>query len=116
VTSLSIRKYSGFFHFFPGRERGWPARRAAIESDQDSIARLRLDRRCITLVFDRARTPAEDKATVTVNQHEDATGIELYIDAFQRVAPVVPREPLGFGERRAVYWHLSWTKADGARL
>jgi len=54
------------------------------------------------VVCHRAGTPAEDEATVTVDEHEDAAGIELYADFFQRVAPVVPREPLGFGERRAV--------------
>src|SRR6516162_3994216 len=83
-------------------ERCWPARHAAIEGDQGGIAWLRLEKRCVTVVFDRARTPAEDKATVTVDEREDAAGVELYADAFQRVAPVVPREPLGFGERRAV--------------
>jgi hypothetical protein len=54
------------------------------------------------VVFHRARTPAEDEATVTVDRHEDTAGIELYADTFQRVAPVVRREPRGFGERRAV--------------
>ncbi len=39
---------------------------------------------------------------VTVDEHEDAAGVELYADEFQRVAPVPPREPFGFGERRAV--------------
>ena len=80
----------------------WPARHAAIEGDQRGVARLRPDRRCITVVFYRAGTPAEDEATVPVDEHKDAAGIELYADAFQRVAPVVPREPLGFGERGAV--------------
>jgi hypothetical protein len=83
-------------------ERCWPTRHAAIEGDRGGIARLRLEKRCITVVFDRAGTPAEDEATVTVDEREDAAGIELYADAFQRVAPVPPREPLSFGERRAV--------------
>src|SRR6516165_10874766 len=83
-------------------ERCWPARYAAIERDRGGIARLRLEKRCITVVFDRAGTPAEDEPTVTVDEREDAAGIELYADAFQRVPPVPPREPLSFGERRAV--------------
>src|SRR6516162_1673501 len=35
-------------------ERCWPARYAAIERDRGGIARLRLEKRCITVVFDRA--------------------------------------------------------------
>jgi hypothetical protein len=81
-------------------ERCWPAHHAAIEGDRAGIARLRLEKRCIAVVFDRAGTPVEDEATVTVDEHEDAAGIELYVDAFQRVTPIVPGEP--FGERRAV--------------
>jgi hypothetical protein len=47
---------------------------AAIEGDQGGIARLRLDRRGIAVVCRRAGTPAEDEATVTVDEHEDAAG------------------------------------------
>ena len=83
-------------------DRCWPAHHAAIEGDRAGIARLRLEKRCIAVVFDRAGTPVEDEATVTVDEDEDATGVELYAGAFQRVAPVPRREPLGFGERRAV--------------
>src|SRR5947199_8706485 len=83
-------------------ERCWPARHAAIEGDRGGISRLRLDRRCITVVLHRAGTPAEDEATVTIDKHEDAAGIEPYADLFQRVAPVVRCEPFGFGEQRTV--------------
>ena len=85
-------------------ERCWPARHAAIEGDRARIARLRLDRRRITVVLYRAGAPAEDEATVTVDEYEDAAGIEPYANEFQRVAPLVPGKPLGlgFGERRAV--------------
>src|SRR5580700_207444 len=82
-------------------ERCWPARRAAIERDRGGVARLRLDRWCVTVVYHRAGTPAEDEATVTVDEHEDATGIELHANGFQGIPPVVPREPLGFGQPRA---------------
>src|ERR1700730_135046 len=67
-----------------------PARHAAIEGDRGRIARFRLDRRCITVVLYRAAAPAEDEATVTVDEHEDAAGIEPYANEFQRVAPLVP--------------------------
>src|SRR5580704_17754992 len=83
-------------------ERCWPARHTAIEGDGGGIARLRLDRRCVTVLCHRAGTRPEDEATVTVDEYEDAARIELYADAFQRGAPVVPREALGFGERYAV--------------
>jgi hypothetical protein len=55
-------------------ERCWPARHAAIEGDRDGIARLRLDRRCITVVFDRAGTLSEDEATVTVDEPRTPPG------------------------------------------
>src|SRR6266700_11114 len=82
-------------------ERCWPARHTAIEGHRGDIARLRLDLRCIAVVCHRAATLPEDEATVTVDEQKDAAGTKLYVDEFQRVAPVVPHEPLGFGERRA---------------
>jgi hypothetical protein len=54
------------------------------------------------MIRDRAGAPAEDEAMVTVDEHEDAARLEMYAGEFQRVAPVVPRKPLGFGKWRAV--------------
>ena len=137
MTSLSIRKYSGSFHFFPGRD-GAPLpeaegfswwdwgnllERVGIELDPGGVLVLiDGDRR---FVLGRCPGAIEDHGYTPFFEPEpgDITSITLDRGVASWPTPfhVTCCGSLGGGGSwypwaRYLYWHLSWTKADGARL
>ena len=137
VTSLSIRKYSGFFHFFPGRDGvplpeaegftsydwGNPLESVGIQLDPGGVLVLIDDDRrfvlgrCPCAIEDHGYTPAiepepGDTTSITLDR-----GVASWPTPFH----VTCCGSLGGGGSwypwaRYLYWHLSWTKPDGARL
>ena len=137
ATSFSIRKYSGSFHFFPRRDGGplpeaegfsrwdWgnPLERVGIQLDPGGVLVLiNGDRR---FVLGRCPGAIEDHGYTPFFEPEpgDATSITLDRGVASWPTPfhVTCCGSLGGGGSwypwaRYLYWHLSWTKADGARL
>jgi hypothetical protein len=137
TTSFSIRKASGFFQFRPGRDGaplpeaegfswadwGNPLELVTIRLEPDGVLVL-IDgdrrfvlARCPGAVEDHGYTPEiypdpGDTATMTLDR-----GLASWPTPFH----VTCCGSLGGGGswypwRRYLYWHLSWTKAGGARL
>ncbi|HEY2446235.1 MAG TPA: hypothetical protein VGI20_10910 [Rhizomicrobium sp.] len=137
ATSFSIRQYSGFFHFFPGRngarlpeaegftgyDWGNPLELVDIRLRPGGVLLLiDGDRRfvlgkCPGAVSDHGytpeiETPPGDTASVTLDR-----GVASWPTPFH----VTCCGSLGGGGgwypwARYLYWHLSWIKPDGARL
>ena len=137
ATSFSIREYSGYFHFFPGRngaplpeaegftwfDWGNPLERVRIQLDRDGVlvlidgGRRFVLGRCPCAMSDHGYTPPIDP------EQGDTTSITLDRGLASWPTPfnVSCCGSLGGGGslypwRRYLYWHLSWTKADGTRL
>jgi hypothetical protein len=137
VTSLSIREFSGAFRFYPGRDGaplpeaegftwydwGNPLELTGIELDPGGVLvlvdgeRRFVLGRCPCAVADHGYTPA------IYPEPGDATSITLDRGLASWPTPlhVTCCGSLGGGGswfpwRRYLYWHLSWTKADGGRL
>jgi hypothetical protein len=139
VTSLSIRKESGFFRFRPGRD-GAPLPEAQAEGFTSyewgnplELVDIRLDPggvlglidgdrrfvfgRCPCAIEDHGYTPAiepepGDTTSITLDR-----GVASWPTPFHTTCC----GSLGGGGswypwKRYLYWHLSWTKADGAQL
>ena len=137
ATSFSIRQFSGFFRFFPGRNNaplpeaegftgydwGNPLELARIELDPggtlvliDGDHRFVLGK-CPGAKADHGYTPPiapepGDVTTMTLDR-----GVASWPTPFH----VACCGSLGGGGSwypwaRYLYWHLSWIKADGARL
>jgi hypothetical protein len=137
VTSLSIREYSGFFHFFSGRT-GTPLPETEGFTSYDwgnplELTIIRLDPGGVLVVVDGGRRFVLGKCPCAVAGHGytpevypepgDTTSITLDRGLASWPTPlnVTCCGSLGGGGswypwRHYLYWHLSWTKADGARL
>ena len=137
VTSFSIREHSGFFRFLPGRDGaplpeaagftwydwGNPLEDIGIQLDPAGVlALIDGDRRfvlgrCPGAVADHGYTPAiypepGDTTSITLDR-----GLASWPTPFH----ITCCGSLGGGGswypwRRYLYWHLTWTKAHGARL
>jgi hypothetical protein len=137
VTSFSIRKYSGFFHFFPGRDRtplpevegftwydwGNPLESVSIQLDPGGVLVLIEDDR--RFVLGRCPCAIEDHGYTPAIEPEPGDAIAIILDRGVASWPtpfhIACCGSLGGGSSwypwaRYLYWHLSWTKADGARL
>jgi len=137
ATSFSTRKYSVSFHFFPRRDGaplpeaegfsrwdwGNPLERVGIQLDPGGVLVLiNGDRR---FVLGRCPGAIEDHGYTPFFEPEpgDITSITLDRGVASWPTPfhVTCCGSLGGGGSwypwaRYLYWHLSWTKADGARL
>ncbi len=137
VTSLSIRKYSGFFRFFPGRDGtplpeaegftwydwGNPLEGVGIQLDSDGVLVLiDGDRhfvlgRCPCAMADHGYTPPiepepGDATSITLDRGVASWPTPLHITCCGSLGAGGSWYPWA----RYLYWHLSWTKADGTRL
>jgi hypothetical protein len=137
VTSFSIRKYSGFFRFFPGPE-GAPLPEAEGFTGYDwgnplALVGIRLDPggalvlidrerrfvlgRCPCAMEDHGYTPAiepepGDTALITLDRGVASWPTPLHIACCGSLGGGASWYPWA----RYLYWHLSWAKIDGARL
>ncbi|HEV2099891.1 MAG TPA: hypothetical protein VGR45_13320 [Stellaceae bacterium] len=137
VTSLSIKKDSGFFRFIPGRngaplpeaegftwyDWGNPLERVGIQLDRGGVLVLIDDDR--RFVLGRCPGAMDDHGYIPAIEPEpgDVTSITLDRGVASWPTPfhITCCGSLGGGGSwypwaRYLYWHLSWIKADGARL
>jgi hypothetical protein len=135
ATSFSIRKSSGFFRFVPGRD-GAPLPEAEGFTRWDwgnplELVRMQVDPGGVLVLIDADRRFILGRCPCAIEDHgytpeiEPAQG-DTAIITLDRGAASWPTPlhvtccgSLGGGWypwARYLYWHLSWTKADGARL
>lgn len=137
ATSFSIRKYSGSFGFFPGRH-GTPLPQAAGFSSSDwgnplELVRIQLDPGGVLVlidgdrrfIFGRCPCATEDHGYTAEIEPEPGDSATITLDRGFASWPTPFHAAccgsLGGGGSwypwaRYLYWHLLWTKADGARL
>lgn len=137
VTSLSIRKYSGFFRFYPGRD-GAPLPEAEGFTWYDwgnplELVDIQLDPGGVLVLIDGDRRFVPGKCPGVVADHGytrpiepepgDTTSITLDRGVASWPTPfhIACCGSLGGGSSwypwaRYLYWRLSWTKADGERV
>jgi hypothetical protein len=137
VTSFSIREYSGFFRFVPGRDGGRLAEAEGFTSydwgNPLETVGMQLDPGGVLVLIDgdsrfvlgRCPGAAVDHGYTTAIEPEpgDTTSITLDRGAASWPTPFHATccGSLGGGGSwypwaRYLYWHLSWIKADGTRL
>ncbi|MBV9014331.1 MAG: hypothetical protein JO213_20775 [Alphaproteobacteria bacterium] len=139
VTSLSIRKESGFFRFRPGRD-GAPLAAAEAEGFTSyewgnplELVGIRLDPGGLLVLIDGDARFVLGSCPCATEDHGYTPAIapepgDTTIITLDRGVASWPT-PLDFAccgslggggswypWKRYLYWHLSWTKADGARL
>lgn len=137
ATSFSIRQYSGFFHFFPGRD-GAPLPEAEGFTGYDwgnplELVDIRLGPGGVLLLIDGDRRFVLGRCPCASADHGytppietepgDTTTIALDRGVASWPTPfhIACCGSLGGGSSwypwaRYLYWHLSWIKPDGARL
>jgi hypothetical protein len=137
ATSFSIREYSGFFHFFPGRD-GVPLPEVEGFTSVDwgnplELVTIRLEPDGLLVLIDGDRRFVLGRCPCAVAEHGHTP--EIYAEPGDMTTMTLDRGfaswptpmhltccgSLGGGGswypwRRYLYWHLSWTKSDGARL
>ena len=137
ATSFSIEKYSGFFRFAPGRD-GAPLPEAEGFTAWDwgnplELVRIQIDPggvlvlidgdrrfilgRCPCLIEDHGYTPEiepepGDTAIITLRRGTASWPTPLHATCCGSLGGGSSCYPWA----RYLYWHLSWKKADGARL
>jgi hypothetical protein len=139
VTSFSIRKESGFFRFRPGRD-GAPLPEAEAEGftgyewgNPLELVDIRLDPGGVLVLIDGDRRFVLGRCPCAIEDHGYTPAIEpepgdTTLITLDRGVAGWPTPfhaaccgSLGGGGswypwKRWLYWHLSWTKADGAQL
>jgi hypothetical protein len=131
TTSFSIRKASGFFEFRPGRD-GAPLPEF-LRGSRGSLVTVRLEPDGVLVLIDGDCRFVLGRCPGAVDYHGYTP--EIYPDPGDTTTMTLDRGlaswptpfhfaccgSLGGGGswypwRRYLYWHLSWTKAGGARL
>ena len=137
ATSFSIRKFSGSFHLFPGCDGG-PLPEAEGFSSWDwgnplELVRMQLDPGGVLVLVDGDRRFVLGRCPCAIEDHGytpkiepepgDTTTITLDRGVASWPTPFHASccGSLGGGGSwypwaRYLYWHLSWTKTNGARL
>ena len=139
VTSFSIRKESGFFRFRPGRD-GAPLPEAQAQGftwyewgNPLELVGIRLDPGGVLVLIDGDRRFVLGRCPCAIEDHGYTPAIEpepgdtssITLDRGMASWPTPFHTTccgsLGGGGswypwKRYLYWHLSWTKADGAQL
>jgi len=137
VTSISIRQFSGSFRFIPGHD-GVPLPDAEGFTSYDwgtplELVGIKLDRGGVLAIIDGDRRFVLGKCPGAKSDHgytpaiapEPGDAISITLDRGVATWPtplhIACCGSLGGGGSwypwaRYLYWHLSWIKADGARL